>query len=120
MDALGNPVQFELTEGQRHDYLLAETLTKDVTGANVLADRGYDGDSLLESLRARHCVAVIPSKKNRKVPRLLDRSLYAERHLVECFFQKLKRNRRVATRYEKLATNFLAMVLLAGITIWLA
>ena len=61
-----------------------------------------------------------PSKKNRKVPRLLDKHLYMERHLVECFFQKLKRNRRVATRYEKLATNFLAMVFLAGITIWLA
>ncbi len=120
VDALGNPVQFALTEGQRHDYLLAETLTKDVSGADPLADRGYDGDSLLESLRARNCVAVIPSKKSRKIPCLPEKHLDTERHLVECFFQKLKRNRRVATRYEKLATNFLAMVLLAGITIWLA
>jgi len=120
VDALGNPVQLELTEGQRHDYVVAEALTKDVTGANLIADRGYDGDSLLDSLRARDCVAVIPSKKNRKMPRLLNKELYIERHLVECFFQKLKRNRRVATRYEKLATNFLGIVFLAAITLWLA
>lgn len=120
MDALGNPVQLEITEGQRNDYVVAEALTKDVTRANLIADRGYDGDSLLDSLRARECLAVIPSKKNRKMPRLLNKELYVERHLVECFFQKLKRNRRVATRYEKLATNFLAIVFLAAITLWLA
>jgi transposase len=50
VDALGNPVQLELTEGQRHDYTVAKTLTENVTDANLLADRGYDGDSLLESL----------------------------------------------------------------------
>ena len=120
MDALGNPVQLELTEGQRHDYTVAQTLIEGVTEANLLADRGYDGDSLLESLNQQRCVAVIPSKKNRNYPRPLDKELYVERHLVECFFQKLKRNRRIATRYEKLASHFMAMVLLASILIWLA
>lgn len=120
MDALGNPVQLELTEGQRHDYTLAETLIANVTDANVLADRGYDGDSLLQKLSEQRCVAVIPSKKNRKFPRPLDKALYVERHLVECFFQKLKRNRRVAMRFEKLATNYMGMALLAAILIWLA
>lgn len=91
-----------------------------MTNANLLADRGYDGDTVLEGLAARNCIAVIPSKKNRIIQRNIDKSLYAERHLVECFFQKLKRNRRVATRYEKLATNFMGMVLLASIMIWLA
>lgn len=120
MDALGHPVQLELTEGQCHDYTLALALTADVTSANVIADRGYDGDELLESLDEQYCVAVIPAKKNRRIPRSLDAVLYAERHLVECFFQKLKRNRRVSTRYEKLANHYLGFVLLAAIMIWLA
>ncbi len=120
MDALGNPVQLELTEGQRHDYTVAQTLIEGVTEANVLADRGYDGDELLASLQQQRCVAVIPSKKNRKIPRTLDKALYVERHLVECFFQKLKRNRRIATRYEKLASHFMGMILIAATLIWLA
>jgi transposase len=120
VDALGHPIQLELTEGQCHDYTLALALTADVTNANLIADRGYDGDELLSSLDDQCCVAVIPAKINRKCTRSLDTVLYAERHLVECFFQKLKRNRRIGTRYEKLATHYMGFVLLAAIMIWLA
>ena len=120
VDALGNPVQIELSTGQRHDYALAEVLTKDVQNANLIADRGYEGDAFLLQLHEQGCVAVIPPRHNRTNPWVIDAHLYKERHLVECFFQKLKRHRRVATLYEKLATNFLAMVLLASILIWLA
>ena len=63
---------------------------------------------------------VIPSKSNRKNPRKTDFHLYKERHLVECFFNKLKQYRRAATRYEKTALNFLGFVLVASIRIWLA
>jgi transposase len=120
VDALGNPVQIELSAGQRHDYAFATTLTKDVYDANLIADLGYEGDALLQQLRDQRCVAVIPPRHHRKTPWVVDAHLYKERHLVECFFQKLKRNRRVAMRFEKLTTNFLAMVLLAAIVIWLA
>jgi transposase len=100
--------------------MLASTLLQDVTDANVLADRGYDADDIVRQLAEQRCVAVIPAKKNRTQPRPHDAALYVERHLVECFFQKLKRNRRVATRYEKLASRFMAIVTLAAIAIWLA
>jgi transposase len=120
VDALGNPVQVELSAGQRHDYALAKTLTKDVHDANLIADLGYEGNDLLAQLADQRCIAVIPPRHHRKNPWTVDAHLYKERHLVECFFQKLKRNRRVAMRFEKLATNFLAMVLLASILIWLA
>ncbi len=64
--------------------------------------------------------AVIPPKSNRLVQRKIDRHVYKERHLVENFFCKLKRYRRVATRYEKNAANFLGFVLFAAIRVWLA
>lgn len=120
MDALGNPVQVEFSEGQRSDYVFAETLTEGVRDANVIADKAYDGNSLLARLRAQGCTPVIPPRGQRTAPWRIDKHLYKERHLVECFFQKLKRNRRVAMRFEKLADHFRAMVLLASIVIWLA
>jgi hypothetical protein len=66
------------------------------------------------------CTPIIPSRSYRKVPRDLDIDLYRERHLVENFFQRIKCNRRVAMRFEKLAANFLAMVLFSASLVWLA
>ena len=62
---------------------------------------------------------MIPPKKNRRVQREYDRHLYKERHLVECFFCKIKEFRRIATRYEKLARTFLTMLTIASCLIWL-
>jgi len=120
VDALGNPVQLELSEGQRHDHVYAKTLIEGVYDANVIADRAYDGDLVREQLRLQRCDPVIPAMPQRKNPGTIDQALYKERHLVECFFQKLKRNRRIAMRFEKLAEHFLGMVLIASIRIWLA
>jgi len=85
----------------------------------VIADTAYDGDAFREGLAERGIGAVIPSDKSRSKPVFHDRHLYKERHVVECFFAKLEHFRRIATRYEKTATNFLAMVHLACAMVWL-
>jgi putative transposase len=91
-----------------------------VHDANVIADKGYDANSVVEQARAQGCEPVIPSRSSRKQPREFDRHLYKDRCLVENFFQRIKCNRRVAMRFEKLAANFLAMVQFAAIVVWLA
>jgi len=120
VDALGNPIRIELTEGQVHDVTRASSLITGFEGANILADKGYDADALIQQIESQGCIPVIPSKRNRTKIRPYDRDTYKERHLVENFFQKIKRFRRVAMRFEKLATRFLAMVHLASIMVWIA
>lgn len=84
-----------------------------------MADKGYDADHLHEKIAAAGSEIGIPPKRNRKVQRSYDADLYKERNLVERFFNKLKQFRRVATRYDKLLTNFMGFVKLAAIAIWL-
>lgn len=86
----------------------------------MLADKGYDANDILDFLKQRGARACIPPKANRKFPQDYDRNLYKERNLVERFFNRLKHYRRIATRYEKTARNFMAMLTLASILIWLA
>jgi transposase len=85
----------------------------------VIADTAYDGDSFRGELAERGIGTVIPSNKSRSGPIPHDRDLYKERHAVGCFFAKLKQFRRIATRYEKTARNFLAMIHLACAMVWL-
>lgn len=75
-----------------------------------LADKAYDADALIETLEDRDIVPVIPSKANRLNPRETDFALYRERNLIERFFNKVKHYRAIATRYDKLASTFLAAV----------
>ena len=119
VDALGNPVRLLLTAGQTSEYTQAEALIAGFTANYVLADKGYDSDRFVTAIKANNGTPVIPSKKNRKTPREWDKSLYKERNLVERLFQKLKNFRRIATRYERLARNYLAMLNLAATVIWL-
>lgn len=119
MDALGNPLRASLTKGQVHDITQAEALTADITSGALLADKGYDADSFIQSLQVRGITAVIPPKSNRKVQRDCDFALYAERNLVERFFNHIKHFRGIATRYEKTARNFLAGVHLVCALAWL-
>lgn len=120
MDALGNPTHFHLTEGQVHDVTQATLMLKNIKNANVLADRGYDSNEVVEFVRANGCNAVIPPRACRTEQRAYDKHLYKDRCLVENLFQKLKRSRRIAMRFEKLARNYLSMVQLGAILIWLA
>lgn len=94
--------------------------TMNLTGSNVLADRAYDTNAILELLHEQHARPVIPSKRSRRKQRPCDWSLYKERHGVECFFNKIKQYRRIATRFEKLACTFKAFLMLVSIMVWLA
>ena len=85
----------------------------------VLADKGYDADYIVDAVNAMEADVVIPPKSNRKTTREYDRHLYKERNLIERMYGKLKHFRRVATRYDKLASSYLAFVLVAAIYLWL-
>lgn len=85
----------------------------------MLADKAYDSDRIRELIQEQGATPNIPPKSNRKWTPCFSRRLYRERNLIERFFSKLKHFRRVATRYDKLADNFLAMVQLAAIRLWL-
>ena len=119
VDALGNPLALSLTGGQVHDITQAETLAAQVEPGALPGDKGYDADALITSLEARSIKPAIPSKANRKVQRACDFALYAERNLLERFFNYIKQFRGIATRYEKTARNFLAGLHLVCALAWL-
>jgi transposase len=119
VDALGNPVEFVLTGGQEADVTQAEPLKLGHQADAVIADKACDSDAVVEAAKRQGAEAVIPSKKNRKVPRDDDKHLYKERKKVEWFINLLKQYRWVATRYEKTARNFLGFVHVASIMILL-
>ena len=119
VDALGNPVRFILTGGQSSEIKQAEALIEGFNVDYVMADKGYDADLFIEMIELGGATAVIPPKKNRLTKREYDEHLYKERNLVERVFQKLKHYRRIATRYERLAVTYLAMLSLVATVIWL-
>ena len=119
VDALGYPVRLLLTEGQASEYTQANQLIEGFTPAFVLADKGYDSDGFVGAIYSSEAIPVIPPRKSRIIPRAYDRILYKERNLVERFFQKAKNYRRIATRYERLAQNYMAMLSLVSTVIWL-
>ena len=84
-----------------------------------MADTAYDAGPLRQAIADKGALAVIPNNPSRTRKFPLDKPLYAERHLIECCFAKLKQFRRVATRYEKTARNYLAVVTLAATILWL-
>jgi len=81
----------------------------------VIADKGYDADHFVEHLQEAGITPVIPSRRNRREPRELETERYRHRNQVERFFNVLKQSRRIATRYEKTARNYLAFLTLAMI-----
>jgi transposase len=87
--------------------------------AVVMAGTAYDADHFRAAIVAAGAIAVIPNSPSRASKLPFDRDLYKERHLVECCFSKLKQFRRVATRYEKTARNFLAVVTIAATILWI-
>lgn len=89
-------------------------------GKACVADSGYDAERIVDAIHDRGMKAVIAMNPTRKYNRRrLDRKLYSRRYLVECFFHRLKRFRAIATRYDKTSTNFLALVHIACLTMWL-
>ena len=116
---MGLPVKLILTPGQEADVTQAKALIEDVPIEVVIGDKGYDSRAVVEVIEARGAEAVIPSQKDRKIQREYDRDRYKDRNLVERFWFKLKQYRRVATRYEKTARNFLGFIMVASIMVLL-
>ena len=123
VDGLGNPVEFMLSAGNDHDSAHAVELLEKakISGSNVLADRAYGAKTIRAYISEQGASYVIPPQGNVSDPWPVDWWLYIykERHLVECFFQKLKWFRRIATRYDKLDASFFACVYIAAIAILL-
>jgi transposase len=119
VDTNGLPVRLALTAGEAHDNRLAGKLLSRLKSVTMLlADRGYDAD-WIRALVRQHAWANIPPKRKRSEALCFSPYLYRARNLVERFFNKIKHCRRVATRYDKLAANYLAFVQLASIRLWL-
>src|SRR5205085_1009416 len=118
-DALGNALRFILTGGERNDITQAEALIENFAAEYVIADKGYDSGAFILKLKERDSEAVIPSRATNKVQREIDRHLYKERHLIENQIGKLKQFRRVFSRFDKLAKNYLSFIYFASSNVWL-
>jgi transposase len=103
-----------LGPGEEHDVTRAEELLGEHEPNVVIADKGYDSDDLVASIRERGAKAVIPPRSNRLRARRFDKRTYKTRNLVERFVNRIKHYRRIATRYEKTARNYLSFVHLAS------
>jgi transposase len=119
VDALGNPLRYLLTGGQRHDITQAEDLITGFECEYLIADKSYDADEFLRQIGANKTIPVIPPRSTRKEQREYDRHLYRERHLVECFIGKIKHYRRIFSRFEKLASRYHGFLSFVGVLIWL-
>ena len=119
VDALGNPLRLQLTPGQRHDIAEAEALIVGYDSEYVIADKGYDSDGFIDVIETNGAMAVIPPRRNRGAQRTYDKHLYKERHLVECFINKIKWYRRIFSRFEKLAVRYFGFLSFVSTLIWL-
>ena len=119
VEGLGQLASCILTGGQANDITQAAALLQGLKPDAVLADKAYDADDLVRSIEAMNAKAVIPPRASRKVQRSFDRSQYRNRNVIERFFARLKQFRRVATRYDKLASRFESFVIIAASTLWL-
>ncbi len=121
VDSCGLPVHFKLTGGEVHDSKKANELIEDLPQSDyIIADKGYDSDSIREKAQDTGAIPMIPKKKNSKMGNEhMDWCLYKYRHLVENIFARLKHYRAIATRYDKLERNYFSMVALACCMVWL-
>ena len=120
MNPLGHPMVLKLTGSEAADSPRLPELIADQRTDAVLADKGYDSDANRDAIHAQGAKPCIPPRKNRTELIEYDRHLYEERNVVERFFARIKQYRRVATRYDKKAANFLGFIWVASIAIMLA
>ena len=118
VDAHGMPIRVIITAGPTADCTQAGQLIEGLDAQNLLADRGYDSDAIVNQAEAQGMTAVIPPRKNRKELRLYDEEIYKLRHMVENAFLHLKRWRGIATRYAKNTSSFLAAVHIRCLALW--
>lgn len=120
VEGLGQLARWTLTAGQVHDITQAQPLFEGLHTRAVVADKAFDADAFIAAIENMGAVAVVPPKSNRRTPRTFDRHQYKHRNLVERFFCRIKQFRRIATRYDKLASRFSAFIALTASFIWLA
>jgi transposase len=119
VDQAGMPVRIVLSQGQSSDKTVAPSLIEGLAPQrDLIADRGYDARAIIDLVERRGGRAHIPTCRDRKIQRSVDHDLYRQRNLVERFFNRLKHFRRIATRYDKTARNFLAAVMLVATRLW--
>ncbi len=118
VDSHGMPLRIIVTEGSRNDCTQAEELIENTAAENLLGDKAYDTDKIIELAAKSSIKAVIPSKRNRKVQRDIDLEIYKLRHIIENTFQKFKEWRGIATRYCKNNKSFVAALHIRAILLW--
>jgi len=131
VDGKGRPLRFLLTPGQRGDQKGFEPLVNSLQVRSgqrgrprsrprkIVADAAYLAGANRRLLRRRGIGCVIPRARNHRRRGPFDKVAYRQRNQVERFFARIKQFRRMATRYEKLALHYLAIVTLAAVVIWL-
>ena len=121
MDKKCRPVKLLLSAGNVNDITVAPELLEglSIRDTTIMADKAYCSRKFLRLIEEKGGKACIPCKKTYKIGWETNRWQYAKRNVVERFFQRLKENRRIAMRFDKLADRFLAFVLFASILIWL-
>ena len=120
VDTKGRPLHVQITPGQQHESTVAETIIENFArGRAFVADTGYDSEAIRKRLKSMRIKAVIHPHPNRKKKPRLDRQQYSQRYRVEVCFHDLKRFRAIATRFEKTARNYLALIQLACSMLWL-
>ena len=119
VDALGNVLRLLYTAGQVHESTMAEALIAGLPAQNILGDKAFDSDRFRAHVAQRNMTAVIPCNASRARAIPYDTHLYKERHLVECFINKIKHFRRVATRYDKTVASYASFAAVAGCMIWM-
>ncbi|MFN4929060.1 IS5 family transposase [Bradyrhizobium sp.] len=118
-DGEGRPLRFLLTGGQVADCRAVDVLLNDLAaGTIVLGDKAYDSNAIRDLIERQGAVPNIPSKANRRWKSCFSKTLYKGRNAVERMFGRFKDYRRIATRYDKLATNFLGAIYLAAAVTW--
>ena len=115
---MGNPVRFILTGGERNDITQTEGHLEGFKANYVLADKGYDGRRAMSAIATTGAKPVVPRRTTTTQWRPFDRELYKERNMIERFFSKIKNFRRIATRYDKLARNYLGFLNLVATLKW--
>ena len=120
VNSIGKAVNLEIVPGNLHDSKCAlSTLGEELDDCDVLADKAYDSKEIREFVTANNGRPNIPSRKNARVPASYNKELGKQRHIVENFFCRIKRYRRVATRFEKLSCTYLCFVTLASLADWM-
>lgn len=112
-------MQLTVAPGPQHDLLACASFLPSLRACWLLADRGFDSDPFRERLEDQGVRACIPPRSGRHWPSRFSRRLYRQRYTVENFFARIKRLRRIATRYEKLADHYLGFLLFAAVLDWL-